>query len=389
MIMNRAARNARLSILSNTVLILMKFAVGLVSGSVSIISEAIHSLMDLAAAVMAFFSIRIAGRPADEDHPYGHQKVENVSGALEALLIIVAAGLIIYESVKRLIGGAEIENLWLGALVMLVSGIVNIIVSRRLYKVAREESSVALAADALHLRTDVYSSLGVGAGLLAIVVLQSAFSVPWAESLDPIVALCIALFIVKEAWDMVRHAVGPLLDASLPPEDLAVVEAVVAARPGVSMHGVRTRMSGKVRYIDFHLEVPEDLSVKESHEICDEIEREIERALRDASVLIHIEPKMAVRVRGKGARRLSLTKDELLARIAGICAEAGGYDARPHHLHVFGTGLTKELTFHVTAAPGMSLEEAHSLASVVEARVKESLGLEATVHIEPAGDDPD
>jgi cation diffusion facilitator family transporter len=387
--MNRAARNARLSILSNSILILMKFLVGIVSGSVSILSEAIHSLMDLAAAVMAFFSIRIAGRPADEKHPYGHQKVENISGALEALLIIAAAGMIIFESVKRLMHGSEIENLWLGALVMLVSGIVNLLVSRRLYEVAHEESSVALAADALHLKTDVYSSLGVGAGLLAIVVLRSAFSAPWAESLDPVVALCIALFIVKEAWDMVRRAVGPLLDASLPPEDLAAVEAVVASRPGLSMHGVRTRMSGKVRYVDFHLEVPEDLSVKESHEICDEIEREIERKLRDASVLIHIEPKLKVRVRGKGARAASLTKDELFDRIAGICAEAGGPDARPHHLHVFGTGLSKELTFHVTAAPGMSLEEAHALASAVEAGVKKDLGLEATVHIEPAGDDPD
>jgi cation diffusion facilitator family transporter len=389
LIMNRAAKNARLSILSNSVLILMKFMVGLVSGSVSIISEAIHSLMDLAAAIMAFFSIRIAGRPADKEHPYGHQKVENVSGALEALLIIVAAGLIIFESVKRLIHGSEIENLWLGSLVMIVSGVVNIVVSKRLYKVAREESSVALAADALHLKTDVYSSLGVGVGLLVIVVLQSAFSVPWAESLDPIIALCIALFIVKEAWEMVRHAVGPLLDASLPPEDLAAVEAVVAARPGVSMHGVRTRMSGRTRHIDFHLEVPEDMSVKESHELCDDIEREIERALKDASVLIHTEPRMVLRGEGKGARAPSMSKDELLGRIARIAREAAGYDMMPHHLHVFGSGLSKELTFHVAVAPGASLEDAHALASLIESRVEASIGLEATVHIEPSGDEPD
>jgi len=387
--MNRAAKNARLSILSNSVLILMKMAVGLISGSVSIISEAIHSFMDLAAAVMAFVSIRIAGRPADKDHPYGHQKVENVSGALEALLIIVAAALIIIESVKRLLNGAEIENLWLGALVMLVSGIVNILVSRRLYKVAREESSVALAADALHLKTDVYSSLGVGVGLLAIVILQSAFRIPWAETLDPVIALCIALFIVKEAWDMVRAAVDPLLDASLPPEDLAAVEAIVGARHGVSMHGVRTRKSGRTRHIDFHLEVPEDMSVSESHELCDEIERELERKLSDTSVLIHIEPRMVLRGEGKGGRARSLSKDELFERVAEICRDAAGYDPMPHHLHVFGSGLDKELTFHITVAAGTSLEEAHALASSIESRVEASLGLEATVHIEPSGDDPD
>jgi divalent metal cation (Fe/Co/Zn/Cd) transporter len=272
---------------------------------------------------------------------------------------------------------------------MIVSGIVNILVSRRLYKVAREESSVALAADALHLKTDVYSSLGVGAGLLVIVLLQSVFAVPWAESLDPIIALCIALFIVKEAWEMVRRAVGPLLDASLPPEDLAVIEAVVAARPGVSMHDARTRMSGKTRYIDFHLEVPEDMSVKESHELCDEIERELERKLKSASVLIHTEPRMALRGGGKDGRAPAMSKDELFERVVEISREAAGYDPSPHHLHVFGSGLSKELTFHVTVAPGTSLEDAHALASAIESKVEASLGVEATVHIEPSGDDPD
>lgn len=288
--MNRAARNARLSILSNSILIAMKLAVGILSGAVSIISEAIHSLMDLAAAVMAFFSIRIAQAPADDDHPYGHEKVENVSGVLEAALIIVAAGLIIWESAKKLLAHEAIQNLELGVAVMLASGVVNILVSRRLYKVAREEGSVALEADALHLKTDVYSSLGVAGGLLVIVVLERVFGFAWAYYLDPLVALVIAALILREAWEMLVRAFGPLVDASLSAEELRIIEEAVRARAGLGMHSVRSRQAGGKKHVDFHLSLPAEMSVAASHELCDVIEREIEARLRNTSVLIHVEP---------------------------------------------------------------------------------------------------
>jgi cation diffusion facilitator family transporter len=288
--MNRAARTARLSILSNVVLIALKLAVGLLSGAVSIMSEAIHSLMDLAAAVMAFFSIRIAQRPADTEHPYGHEKVENVSGVLEAVLIFLAAGFIVFEAVKKLIAREPIEHLELGIAVMLVSGIVNTLVSRRLYRVAAEEHSVALEADALHLKTDVYSSVGVAAGLLLIVLLERAFHIPWAHYLDPVVAIAIALLIIKESWAMLRKAFAPLLDASIAPEELAAIEAAVARHPNTGLHSVRTRRAGGKKHIDFHLFVPDTMSVKDSHQLCDVIERDLERTLSNTSVLIHIEP---------------------------------------------------------------------------------------------------
>jgi len=288
--MNRAARNARLSILSNSFLISMKLIVGILSGAVSIISEAIHSLMDLAAAIMAFFSIRIAQTPADNDHPYGHEKVENVSGVLEAFLIIVAAGIIIWESVKKLITHEAVKNLELGVGVMLASGIVNILVSRRLYKVAREESSVALEADALHLKTDVYSSLGVAGGLLVIVVLRRVFDIGWAYYLDPIVAMAIAVVILREAWGMLVRAFGPLVDESISKEELAVIEETVRARAGVGMHSMRTRRAGGKKHIDFHLSLPPDMSVRDSHQLCDAIEGELEAKLTNTSVLIHVEP---------------------------------------------------------------------------------------------------
>jgi cation diffusion facilitator family transporter len=288
--MNRAARTARLSILSNAILITIKLVVGFLSGSVSIISEAIHSLMDLAAAVMAFFSIRIAQRPADAEHPYGHEKVENVSGVIEAALIFVAAGLIIFEAAKKLITREPIQHLELGVAVMFVSGFLNIIVSRRLYKVAEEEQSVALEADALHLKTDVYSSLGVGAGLLVIVLLERVFHVRWAYYLDPVVAMAIAVLILRESWGMLRKAFGPLLDASIAPHELAAIEESVAGHPNTSAHSIRTRRAGGKKHIDFHLSVPDGMSVKKSHDLCDLIEKDIEKRLSNASVLIHIEP---------------------------------------------------------------------------------------------------
>src|SRR5450759_3052936 len=164
--MNAKVSIARLSILSNTLLIIMKLAVGLISGSVSIISEAIHSSMDLIAAIIAFLSVKISDNPPDSRHPYGHGKIEKILVVIEARLIFIAAIWIIIEAVKKLFGEKiELDSIVLGSIVMLVSAIVNIIVSRRLYKVALATNSVALEADALHLKTDVYTSLGVSLGL--------------------------------------------------------------------------------------------------------------------------------------------------------------------------------------------------------------------------------
>ncbi len=289
--MNRAARTARLSILSNTLLIALKLLVGILSGAVSIISEAIHSLVDLAAAIMAFFSIRIAQRPADQEHPYGHEKVENVSGVIESILIFVAAALIIVEAVRKLLHHEPVEHLELGVAVMLVSGIVNIVVSRILYRVARQEQSVALEADALHLKTDVYSSVGVAGGLLVILVLARVFGLSWAYYLDPAVASAIALMILVEAWKMLRKAFAPLLDASISAEELGAIERSVSRHPHTGIHSVRTRRAGGKKHIDFHLTVPAGMSVKDSHALCDIIEKELETKLSNTSILIHIEPQ--------------------------------------------------------------------------------------------------
>src|SRR4030043_2449559 len=185
--MNPKVKTARLSIISNTLLIIMKVFVGIISGSVSIISEAIHSSMDLVAALIAYFSVSVSDNPPDSKHPYGHGKVENISGVIEAFLIFIAAALIIIEAIRKLTGKPfELEIIWIGALVMLLSAVVNTIVSQKLYKIAHETKSIALEADALHLKTDVYTSLGVAVGLGLIAVT----GIKW---LDPIVAIRVAL----------------------------------------------------------------------------------------------------------------------------------------------------------------------------------------------------
>ncbi|MBC7294455.1 MAG: cation transporter, partial [Thermoleophilia bacterium] len=184
---------AVLSVLSNSLLILLKVAVGLLTGSVAVLSEAIHSAVDLVAALIALFAVRKSGQAADERHPYGHGKFENISGTIEALLIFLAAAWIIYEAVRKLISPRAVDMPVWGVGVMLVSAIVNIVVSGRLLKVGRETESVALQADAWHLRTDVYTSAGVMVGLLAI-WLGSVFApdvdLRWV---DPAVAIVVAL----------------------------------------------------------------------------------------------------------------------------------------------------------------------------------------------------
>lgn len=281
--MNAKVSIARLSIISNTLLIIMKIAVGLISGSVSIISEAIHSSMDLIAAIIAFLSVKVSDNPPDSRHPYGHGKVENISGVIEALLIFIAAIWIIIEAVKKLFGEKiELDSIALGSVIMLVSAIVNIIVSRRLYKVARETNSVALEADALHLKTDVYTSLGVAVGLGLIMVT----GINW---LDPIIAIFVALFIIRESYHLLKRAFTPLLDTAWGVDEIEELEKTLY-RMEVSYHDLRTRVAGNYRFIDLHIQIPGDVSVGSAHKYCDKIENELTSKYENLVVTIHVEP---------------------------------------------------------------------------------------------------
>lgn len=276
---------ATLSVASNALLTLGKMTIGLMSGSVSIMSESIHSGIDLLASVIALFAVRESGKPADYRHAYGHGKIENVSGTVEAVLIFVAAIWIMQESIQKLRGGVEVENYTLGLAVMAVSTVSNFIISGQLMKVAKRTDSVALEADALHLRTDVYTSAGVFLGLVLMRLTG------W-KMLDPLVAMGVALLIIKAAYDLTKESFMPLVDTALPVAEQAIISSIINrhSHQFVEFHKLRTRKAGADRYIDLHLVVPKYASVVKVHELCDQIEKEVNQEIPGTSVLIHAEP---------------------------------------------------------------------------------------------------
>src|SRR4030043_1348306 len=278
--MNPKTKVARLSIASNTFLIIMKLVVGIISGSVSIISEALHSSMDLLAALIAYFSVKVSDNPPDVRHPYGHGKVENISGVIEAILIFFAAALIIIGAVKKLAGKPyELEIIWIGALVMFASAVINSIVSHKLYKIARQTKSIALEADALHLKTDVYTSLGVAVGLVLIFIT----GIKW---LDPIVAICVAILILYESYSLLKKAFSPLLDTAWSEDEIKVLEGKLSQMK-VNYHDLRTRIAGNYRFVDMHVIISENVSVGDAHKFCDMIEKELSKNYENLSVTTH------------------------------------------------------------------------------------------------------
>jgi len=282
--MNPKVKVATLSVVSNTLLIILKVIVGVLSGSVSIISEAIHSAMDLFASFVAYFSVKFSDIPPDPKHPYGHGKYENISGVAEAILILIAAAWIIVEAVKKLAGEPfELEMIWVATAVMVVSAVVNSIVSHRLYQVARRTKSIALEADALHLKADVYTSLGVGAGL----VLIKLTGIKW---LDPVVAIIVAFLIIHESFELLKKAFSPLIDSAWSGDEIKVLEKRLHGMK-INYHALKTRAAGNYRFIDIHVEIPENVSVGDAHRYCNEIEEELSRSYENLTINIHIEPE--------------------------------------------------------------------------------------------------
>ena len=287
--LDRKSSCALLSVGSNTILIIFKLFAGILSGSVSIISEAIHSSMDLIASCIAFFSVRTSSKPADKDHPFGHEKIENLSGVAEGLLIFIASGLIIFEAVKKLFEPTKIEQEYLAISVMLVAVVVNFFVSRKLYKVAKEEDSMALEADSLHLKTDIYTSLGVAVGILLI----KLTGIQW---LDSVVAILVACLIIKEAWELCYTGVKFLIDVKLTDveeQEIAdIIEKVIKEHKNRSIgyHKLKTRKSGNKRHIDFHITLDPDLSVKEAHEIVGCFKKAMFERYNNTRVNVHIDP---------------------------------------------------------------------------------------------------
>ena len=291
-IQQRKSTAALISVASNSTLVVLKLVAGMAMGSVSVISEAIHSGVDLVAAIIALVAVRTSGKPSDDEHPYGHGKVENISGTIEALLIFVAGLWIIYESVQKLMHPHEIEALGWGVAVMFASAVANWLVSRVLFRVGNATQSLALLADGWHLRTDVYTSAGVMAGLVVIQLAGWLWPGAGLLWLDPVVAIAVACLIIHTAYGLTKQSARDLLDARLPREEEAWVRTnVLKFIPSVrGFHKLRTRKAGAIRFFEFHLFVDRDMSVEESHRISHLISNEIKAHWADANVTIHMEP---------------------------------------------------------------------------------------------------
>jgi cation diffusion facilitator family transporter len=282
---------AGLSILSNSALIILKVIAGTVTGSVAMLTEALHSATDLIASIVAFFSVRAADLPADEMHPYGHEKIEDMAAAIEGVLILVGCGLIAFEAVRNLVRDTGVERLGIGIAVLAVSIVVNFVVSRTLSRRAELTGSPALAADAAHLRTDMGTSAAVLAALALVVVTG------W-DWLDPAIALVVAAIVGVAGVRILTQSSRVLVDETLPDPELEVIREVLAAfaeRGIVGFHELRGRQAGARRHVDLHVQFRAGTSLEEAHRTAHELQDAIRERLGHADVLIHLEPQDRVR----------------------------------------------------------------------------------------------
>jgi cation diffusion facilitator family transporter len=284
-------RTAALSVVSNSCLILLKVVAGSITGSVAILTEAVHSSIDLVASMVAFFSVRKAGEPADESHRYGHEKLENLAAAIEGVLILVGSAAIAFQAIRHLTGGEHVQRLGVGIAVVAFSLVANLIVSTVIERTARRTSSPALEGDAAHLRTDALTSLAVLVGLALV-------QITGAQWLDPVVALIVAASIVVTGVRLLARSGRVLVDEALPADEVSAIRDAIeefATRGVVGYHELRTRQAGARRYVDLHVQFRHGTSLEDAHRTAHELQDVIGARLDGADVLIHLEPQDRVR----------------------------------------------------------------------------------------------
>jgi cation diffusion facilitator family transporter len=284
--MNRSSltRFAWLSIAAALVTIALKTVAWRITGSVGLLSDAVESLVNLVGGILALVMLTIAARPADEDHAYGHGKAEYFSSGVEGGLILVAAVSIAAAAVMRLIHPLSLNALGIGLAVSVVASVINLVVALLILRAGRKHNSITLEANAHHLLTDVWTSVGVVAGIGLV-----AFT-HW-HWLDPVVALIVAANIVRTGFGIVRRSIGGLMDASLSAPDKSAVREVLKTyeQTGIQFHALRSRQAGARKFVSVHVLVPGDWTVQRGHELLDKIEADIGRALPKASVFTHLE----------------------------------------------------------------------------------------------------
>jgi cation diffusion facilitator family transporter len=274
-----------LSVGAAVLTIALKFSAYILTGSVGLLSDAAESLVNLAAAIFALIALQIASQPPDDEHRFGHDKAEYFSSGAEGILILVAAAVIVYSAVERLLYPEAISQLGWGLGIAVVASGVNIWVARILLRAAQRYDSITLEADAHHLMTDVWTSVGVVSGLTVV-------SITGWQLLDPIIAIVVAFNIIRTGLQLVLRSVRGLMDFALPTGEVALIEDVLARYRSeyVTYHALRTRKAGPRRFVDLHLLVEGRVTVDEAHELCNRIEKDIKAGLDQVVVIIHVEP---------------------------------------------------------------------------------------------------
>jgi cation diffusion facilitator family transporter len=280
----RKNKAAALSLTYNVVLTVLKVVAAVMTGSVSLLSEAVHSATDVVASFLAFLSIRVASVPPDEEHPYGHGKVESLAGLGESVLLLMIVVYILFEAVMRIVNGSSVKNLDLGLAVMAFSSVTSLAVGMYVRKVGEESNSLALRSNGQHLLVDFWTSVGV---LLALAVTRLT---GW-ERADAVSAIGFAAYIAWGAYKMSHEAIDQLIDRKMPADEVAKIEQILDEAEGcLSWHRLRTRHSGHVHYIDVHIVVPNTWSVVQAHDLADRVEKRIQKELAPAVAVVHVDP---------------------------------------------------------------------------------------------------
>lgn len=357
------------SVAAATVLTVLKLVAGLMTGSLGILSEALHSGLDLVAAVITYFSVRVSDKPADPEHPFGHGKVEHLSAFIETGLLIITCAWIVWEALRRLFfHSVTIEpSLWAFG-VMFISISLDTFRSRALFRVARRYNSQALEADALHFSTDVYSSTVVILGLVLVYV-SGHEDIPWLRQADPAAALVVAAIIVYISLRLGKRTVDALVDAAPTESSRRIADAVSRVAGVLSLDRIRTRESGSKLFVDLILTLASNISLEHAKSVADVVEGEVHRLFPLADVVIHTTPQEP-------------SSGDLVAKIRAV-AHRGNFLV--HEVSAYEVGGRVNVHLDLEVDPQLSLAEAHDRSTALESEIKENLPEVnvVNVHLEP------
>lgn len=370
---NQEKHSAALSsVVAAVFLTTMKIIVGLLTGSLGILSEAAHSALDLVAAAVTFFAVRLSGKPADTEHTYGHGKIENISALFETLLLLLTCVWIIYEAVRRLFfEEVHVEATIWAFLVMAISIVIDYSRSRILYRAARKYGSQALEADALHFSTDIWSSSVVIGGLF-LVFLSQRINLPWLAKADAVAALGVAVIVVYVSLQLGRRTINDLIDAVRPGLREEVGQAIQQVTGVLAVERVRIRRAGPEYFADVAVTVSRETALEMAHAVAHQVETATHGILPGADVVVNVTP---VASDHEGV----LTSVRLLAARNGLGA---------HGIRIYDVFGKRTLELHLEVVDSLSLEEAHNQATTFEEALRQALpDIEQVVsHIEPTGD---